>query len=153
MDPSKAPKGMADNLDHFLIPKGSHGRYHTAGPQSMCIMKYSKNKELARDYIRYLFQDEHYEKFLIINNGYINGPLPKWQQHPMWEKDRAITIFRELPKFGRNYGYAGPYNRASSEVLAKYIIVDLFAKAVKGESTKGVIAWAEKELKNVYEKA
>jgi multiple sugar transport system substrate-binding protein len=153
MDPSKAPKGMADNLDHFLIPKGSHGRYHTAGPQSMCIMKYSKNKELARDYIRYLFQDEQYEKFLVINNGYINGPLPKWQQHPMWEKDRAITIFRELPKFGRNYGYAGPYNRASSEVLAKYIIVDLFAKAVKGESTKDVIAWAEKELKNVYEKA
>ena len=50
----------------------------------------------------------------------------------MWEEDPAITIYRELPQYGRNHGYAGPYNRQSSEVLAKYIIVDLFAKAVRG---------------------
>ena len=35
---------------------------------------------------------------------------------------------------------------------AKYIIVDLFAKVVKGESPRA-IAWAEQELKNVYERA
>jgi hypothetical protein len=35
-------------------------------------------------------------------------------------------------------------------VWAKYIIVDLFAKAVKGESAQSVVAWAEQELKNVY---
>ena len=39
----------------------------------------------------------------------------------------------------------------SSEVFAKYIIVDLFAKAVRGDSTRSVIAWAERELKGVYE--
>ena len=39
----------------------------------------------------------------------------------------------------------------SSEVLAKYIIVDLFAKAVRGDSTQSVIESAERELKAIYE--
>ena len=85
---------------------------------------YSRNKEAARDYIRFVHQDDNFERFLVTNEGYINGPLPKWQEHPMWEEDPAITIYRELPQYGRNLGYAGPYSRQSSEVFAKYIIVD-----------------------------
>ena len=151
-NPDKAPPGFADKLDHFLLPKGPAGRFHTVGPFSNCITKYSPNKEAAKEYIRFVHKKENFEKFLVINNGYINGPLPEYQEHPMWEKDPAITIFRELPKYGRPAGYAGPYNRNASEAWAKYIIVDLFAKAVKGESPQSVVAWAEQELKNVYEK-
>jgi multiple sugar transport system substrate-binding protein len=150
-NPEKAPKGLADKIGHFLLPKGPAGRFHTVGAFSNCITKYSENKEAARDYIRFTHQNDNFEKFLITNKGYINGPLPEWQKHPMWESDPAITIFRELPQFGRAAGYAGSYNRKASEVWAKYIIVDIFAKAVKGESPKSVLEWAERELKNVYE--
>ena len=150
-DPRKVAPGFADRLGHFLIPEGPHGRYHDVGPASNCITRYSTNKEAARDYIRFIHQDDNFEKFLVTNQGYVNGPLPKWQEHPMWEEDPAITIFRELPQYGRNHGYAGPYNRQSSEVLAKYIIVDLFAKAVRGDSTQSVIESAERELKAIYE--
>jgi hypothetical protein len=38
-------------------------------------------------------------------------------------------------------------------VQAKYIIVDLFARVAKGDPPKSSIAEAEKELKNVYERA
>jgi multiple sugar transport system substrate-binding protein len=151
-NPEKAAPGFADKLDHFLLPQGPAGRYHTVTPFHNCITKYSPNKEAAKEYIRFIHQKENFEKFLVVNNGYINGPLPEYQEHPMWEKDPAITIYRELPKYGRSAGYAGPYDRNASEVWAKYIIVDLFAKAVKGESSQSVIAWAEKELKNVYER-
>lgn len=151
-NPEKVPPGFADKLDHFLLPQGPAGRYHTVTPFHNCIAKYSPNKEAAKEYIRFIHKKENFEKFLVVNNGYINGPLPEYQEHPMWEKDPAITIYRELPKYGRSAGYAGPYDRSASEVWAKYIIVDLFAKAVKGESPQGVIAWAEKELKNVYER-
>jgi hypothetical protein len=37
-------------------------------------------------------------------------------------------------------------------VWAKYIIVDLFANAVKGESSQSAVVWAERQLKEVYEK-
>ena len=143
--------GFADRLGHFLIPEGPGGRYHDVGPASNCIARYSPNKEAARDYIRFVHQDDNFEKFLVVNKGYVNGPLPKWQEHPMWEEDPAVTIYRELPQYGRNHGYAGPYNRQSSEATAKYIIVDLFAKAVRGDSTQSVIEAAERELKAIYE--
>jgi multiple sugar transport system substrate-binding protein len=151
--PEKAAPGMADKIGHFLLPRGLAGRFHTVTPFSNCIASYSENKDVAKDYIRYCHQKEVYEKFFVTNKGYINGPLPEWQEHPMWEADPATTIFRELPKYGRSAGYAGPYNRQAAEAWAKYIIVDLFAKVVKGESPQSVIAWAERELKNVYERA
>jgi multiple sugar transport system substrate-binding protein len=151
--PEKATPGIADKIGHFLMPRGPAGRFHTVGSFSNCITSYSENKDIAKDYIRYCHQKEVFEKFLVTNKGYINGPLPEWQEHPMWEADQAVTIFRELPKYGRSYGYAGPYNRQAAEAWAKYIIVDLFAKVVKGESPQSSIAWAEQELKNVYERA
>ena len=151
--PEKTMPGMADKIGHFLMPGGAAGRFHTVGPFSNCITSYSENKDVAKDYIRYCHQKEAYEKFLVTNKGYINGPLPEWQQHPMWESDPAITIFRELPKYGRSIGYAGPYDRKAAEVRAKYIIVDLFAKVVQGGSPQSAIAWAEQELKNVYERS
>jgi multiple sugar transport system substrate-binding protein len=150
-NPDKAPAGIADKIGHFLMPKGPAGRFHTVGAFSNCITKYSPNKEAARDYIRFIHQKDNFEKFLVTNKGYINGPVPAWQKHPMWEEDPAITIFRELPQYGRAAGYQGAYNRKASEVWAKYIIVDIFAKAVKGEAPKSVLDWAERELKNVYE--
>lgn len=151
--PEKATPGMADKIGHFLLPRGAAGRFHTVVTFSNCIASYSENKDVAKDYIRYCHQKEVYEKFFVTNKGYINGPLPEWQEHPMWEADPVVTIFRELPKYGRSPGYAGPYNRQAAEAWAKYIIVDLFAKVVKGESPQSAIAWAEQELKNVYERA
>ena len=151
--PEKAAPGMADKIGHYLLPRGPAGRFHTVTTFSNCITSYSENKDVAKDYIRYCHQKETFEKFFTTNKGYINGPLPEWQQHPMWEADPAVTIFRELPKYGRSAGYVGPYNRQAAEVWAKYIIVDLFAKVVKGEPAKSAIAGAEQELKNVYERS
>jgi len=151
--PEKAAPGMADKIGHFLLPRGPAGRFHTVTSFSNCIASYSEHKDIAKDYIRYCHQKEVYEHFFVANKGYINGPLPEWQEHPMWEGDPATTIFRELPKYGRSAGHAGPFNRQAAEAWAKYIIVDLFAKVVKGESPQSAIAWAEQELKNVYERA
>jgi multiple sugar transport system substrate-binding protein len=152
-NPGQTAPGMADRIGHFLLPRGPAGRFHTVTTFSNCITTYSENKEVAQDYIRFCHKKDVYESFFTTNKGYINGPLPEWQKHPMWESDPAITIFRELPQYGRSAGYAGPYNRQASEVWAKYIIVDLFARVVKGEAPKSATAWAEQELKNVYERS
>lgn len=137
-------------LYHFLNPEGPAGRFHTFGQQSSCIMKHSKMQTAAKNYIRFIMQDENFEKFFVINNGYVKGPKPKWQKHPMWSYDPALTPYRDMATYGRHFGWPGPYDRRSSEVLAKYIIVDLFARAAKGESADSVIKWAEGELKNIY---
>ena len=148
-DADKYP-GIADKLAHINNPEGPAGRFHTVGPRSLSIMGYSEEKEAAADFIRFLFQEDNFSNFITVNNGYIQGLVPKWETHPIWKSDPAIEIFSNNAKFGRAYGYAGPWNRASGEVAEKYIIVDIFARAVQGESPKEIAAWAQKELNNVY---
>jgi multiple sugar transport system substrate-binding protein len=76
--------------------------------------------------------------------------VPKWDKHPLWSWDPALTPYRDLANYGKHYGYPGPYDRRASEAWSKYILVDLYARAVKGESADSVIKWAESELKNIY---
>jgi len=151
-NPEKAPPGLADNINHFLNPKGPNGRYHSILTFTDCITKYSKNKDAAADWIRYITDDKRYEEYMVACGGYVNGPIKKWEEISMWDDDPAVTHYKNMGRYGQNFGFAGPYDRKASEVQAKYIIIDIFAKAAKGESTKSVIAWAEKELKNVYKR-
>jgi multiple sugar transport system substrate-binding protein len=137
-------------LHHFLSPAGPGGRFHIFGAQNSSIMTYSKVQTAAKNYIRFIHKDENFEKFFVINNGYITGIVPKWQKHEMWSWDPSLTPYRDLGMYGQHYGYPGPYDRRASEAWAKYILVDLYARAAKGESADSVIKWAAAELKNIY---
>ena len=148
-DADKFP-GFADKLAHVNNPEGPAGRFHTIGPRSPSIMKYSQEKEASADFIRFLFQEDNLSNFITVNNGYIQGLTEAWESHPIWDSDPALKIFSTNAKFGRSYGHAGPWNRASGEVKEKYIIVDMLARAVQGESPKDIAAWGQKELENVY---
>ena len=77
-------------------------------------------------------------------------PVKKLADHPMWAQDAKMTPFKMQPKYGLNTGYAGPPNRQSGEVVEKYIIVDMCARAARGEDPKAIAEWGQKELENVY---
>ena len=89
-------------------------------------------------------------EFMTVNQGYVQGVTPKWEDHPVWQSDPAIAIYATNPRYGRTAGYAGPWNRQSGEAQEKYIIVDMFARAARGEDPEEVAAWAQSELENVY---
>jgi multiple sugar transport system substrate-binding protein len=142
--------GFAEKLDHFSNPEGPSGRFHFVGPRSLSIMGYSAEQEAAADYIRFSAQDDNFDQFMTVNEGYVQGSLPKWENHPIWESDPVLTLYKDNPKYGRSAGYAGPWNRASGEAQEKYIIVDMFARVVQGEAPEAAAAWAQQELENVY---
>lgn len=146
----KKQNPFVQKLNHFLSPEGPGGRFHTISGQNSCIMTHSKVQSAAKNYIRFIHQDANFEKFFVINNGYVVGVLPKWREHELWTRDPALTPYRDLGTYGQHNGYPGPYDRRAQEAFAKYIIVDLYARAVKGESPDSVIKWAEDELKNIY---
>lgn len=68
----------------------------------------------------------------------------------MWELDPVMAPYRVAGRLGRVYGYAGPAGVKAAEVLSKYIIVDMFAKAVQGASAEEAVKWAEGEVKKIY---
>jgi hypothetical protein len=51
---------------------------------------------------------------------------------------------------GRFAGYAGPARRAAAEAISKYIIVDMYAKAVQGMAAEDSVKWAHDELVKIY---
>ncbi len=102
-------------------------------------MKYSKNQKLAKDFLKWLHQDANYEKWFVVNEGYSVGATKKWEEHPMWTEGGQAAA--GLPP-GRapHAGCSGIRGRASAkatEAYTKYIVTDLYAKAVSRHQGRG----------------
>jgi len=62
----------------------------------------------------------------------------------------VMQPFKDAAKNIRFFGYAGPPSAKASEAYSKYVITDLFAKAIQGMPAEEAVKWAEGELKKVY---
>ena len=83
--------------------------------------------------------------------SFVCGVGPKQNDNPLWEKFPPVTrVFKDGPAAFRGIGSPGPPSPKAGLAQAKYIIVDMLARAVQGESPEAAVAWAENELKQVY---
>jgi multiple sugar transport system substrate-binding protein len=115
-------------------------------------MKYSKNQKLAKDFLRWLHQKERYESWFIVNEGYSMGATKAWEEHPMWSRiDKPLQVMRQATRLSLMIGYPGPASGKATEAYSKYIVVDMYAKAVQGMKAEDAVKWAEGELKKIYE--
>jgi len=137
-------------MNHAHMPRGPAGRFYSIGGQSRAGMNYSKNQQVAKAFLRWFMDRPQYDKWMTANDGYVVGPTPYWEKHPLWERDPKLVPFRESSKFGRWPGYPGQPSRKASEALVKYILVDMYAQAIKGMKPEDAAKWAEGELKKAY---
>jgi len=131
-------------------PRGPAGRFYHLPVHSSCVMKYSKNPGLAKEFIKYYMAKEQYDKWIRIMRGYGIAPTRIWYDHPAWFEDPKLTPFREPIKDARHPGFAGPASRKASEALAKFVIIDMFAKAIQGSPPEESLKWAGDELRKIY---
>ena len=141
---------IAKATNHGHMPRGPAGRFYSIGGQGFAVMKYSKNQQVAKEFLRWLTDRPQYDPWFVSNDGYANGPTLYWEKHALWERDLKLVPFKEAPRFGRWPGYPGPPSRKSSEALVKYILVDMYAQAIKGMKPEEAAKWAEGELKKTY---
>jgi multiple sugar transport system substrate-binding protein len=70
----------------------------------------------------------------------------------MWDKvDWPLKMFRQASSSTWIFGFAGPATAKATEAFQKYIIIDMFAKAVQGMKAEEAVKWAEGEMKKIYE--
>lgn len=139
--------------DHFRIPKGPAGRFNWFLSLNHAIMKYSKNVDVAKDFIRYIMEPERYSVWLQSGRGYDMGPGPRYEKDPTWEKDPKVILYKVgvAEEDDRWPGWPGPPTAASSEALVRYIVVDIFAKTCSREFTPAeAVKWGEAQLKRIY---
>jgi len=154
-DKIKDEKGepLWQDIEHAApLPAGPAGEAALYVPFQHAVMKQTKNPKLAKDFLTWLHQKENYGRWFEVNEGYSVGAAKVWEEHPMWAKiDKPLQVFRRAARKTRMLGYQGPATAKATESYSKYIIVDMYAKAVQGMSAQDAVKWAETELKKIYE--
>ncbi len=146
-------KPLADVIDHILPPKGPKGRFAFADCLTLGIWKFSKNQNLAKEFLRYHFEKSQFDEFLNVAVGYNVPFLTDYRKHPVFTSDPKIGFIGEIGKYEHTIGYPGPVTANSQVVWDLYIIGNMFGYAATGQkSVDDAVVWAEKEIKAVYEK-
>lgn len=151
-DQYKTEKGTPMNLDiqHAPLPKGPAGQFGFHLLQSNMLMKYSKNQDAAKAFLKWIHTEANYEKFFVSQKGFATPCTAKWEDHKVWKDDPVMAPFKVAARLGQAVGHSGQPNAKAAEVLSKYIVTDMYAKAVQGMPAEDAAKWAEAELKKIY---
>lgn len=141
---------MRTDILHARLPSGPAGQFSFQANQAMMVMGYSRNQKQAMEFLSWFHTPANFEGWFTVQKGYACGPTKVWESHKMWEEDPVMTPFRNAPDGSKWAGWPGPSNQKAAEALSKYIVVDMYAKAVQGMPAEDAVKWAEAELKKVY---
>ena len=136
--------------DHGLNPQGPKGRYHLFNVQSHAILTHAPDQAAAKAFLRWLYDDKQLSAWLVAGDAYYAPFLHGYDNHAMWSIDPRYAPYKDSLKTSRLHAWPGPPGHQASESVAKYVVVDMFAKACAGASTKDVIATAASQLKQIY---
>jgi len=143
-------KPMFQDMLHSPLPKGPAGQYGYHLPMSNMLMGYSKNQKAAKEFIRWMTSKEVYQRWFDSQQGYSVGATTIWEKDPLWDKDPVMLPFRAAAGAGRFPGYAGPADRKAAEGVSKYLITDMYAKAVQGMPAEEAVKWAHEEFVKIH---
>jgi multiple sugar transport system substrate-binding protein len=142
---------ITEHIYFHLSPQGPAGRHTPTIIRSVGIWQFSKNVEAAREFIKYLFDTEHYSEFVMVSEAFNSPVFRGMEDHPVWQVDPKYEPIKENGKYGHLYGWPAPGDEKSQQVTNSFIIPNMFAKVVTGTSIKEAMAWAEAEIKRIYE--
>jgi multiple sugar transport system substrate-binding protein len=141
---------LKDDILHAPYPKGSAGQATLHPPQTHMLMRYSPNQKAAKDFLRWLSSRQVFEKWFVSQKGFSIPAAREWTRHAVWNEDPIMAPFRDVINSARAPGWPGPSSRKAAEVVSKYIITDMYAKAVEGMPAEAAVKWAHDELAKVY---
>jgi multiple sugar transport system substrate-binding protein len=135
---------------HGKLPKGPAGQFSYQLPMTNMLMGYSKQQDAAKKFLAWITSKPIYQSWFNSQGGYTVGATTVWEQDPLWDKDPVMLPFREVGRGAQFPGYPGPADRNAAEVLSKYIIIDMYAKAVQGMSAEDAVKWAAGEVEKIH---
>jgi multiple sugar transport system substrate-binding protein len=137
---------IADDINHHNSPGGPAG-IHSASPISgISIWKFSKNVDLAKDFLRFHFQKENFDNWITASNGFNHPPLRAFEVHPIWSRNPKLAMLPKEAEYAHPRGWPAKPNAAVNLVDVNFVLPDMVAKAIAGMPTKRAVAWAEDQV-------
>src|SRR4029450_1312772 len=99
------------------------------------IFKYTKYPKAAKEFLRFMMEDEQVNPWVVASIGYVTPALTAYQNNPIWTNDPKHTPYRNSMKNMWPSGYAGKMGYASAGALADFIVCNMVAEAASGSKT------------------
>jgi multiple sugar transport system substrate-binding protein len=141
---------IAKVTQQSLNPQGPKGRFHFLGAISHSIFNFSPAQKEAHDFLRWLHKPKQLGAWYESAVSYYQPLLHAYDTAPMWNVEPRNIPYRDALSTSHLPGWPAPPDHRLAESVAKYVVVDMFAKACAGASTKEVIKTAEAQLKDIY---
>ena len=135
-------------------PKGPSGqRFHILAPWSHSIFTHTPDVKAAKDFLVWMMDPKQVGGWYASAVSYYAPFLHMFDDAPLWHAEPRNLPYRDSLATSHLPGWPAPISRQQSESVAKYVVVDMFAKACAGKSTRQVIAEANAQLKQIYKSA
>ena len=147
-----AIKAMAEDIYHAQMPIGPVGmateRALIVNPM---IFTHTKYPNAAKEYLRFMMEEEQYLPWLTASIGYWNHPLQAYDKAPIWTDDPKHTPYQHVLKDAIPDGFKGSIGEASAAVTADFVVVQMVASVATGQATpEEAAAEAERRARRYY---
>lgn len=143
---------MAEDIYHARMPFGPAGKpTERALIVNPMIFSHSKYPNAAKEYLRFMMEEEQYLPWLTASIGYWNHPLQAYDKAPIWTDDPKHTPYQHVLSDAIWDGYKGSVGEASAAVTADFVVVQMVASVATGQATpEEAAAEAERRAKRYY---
>lgn len=143
-------KPLKDDIFHGPLPAGPKGQFGMHTYTSHVLPKYSKNEKAAKELLKFIHTKANYEQWFETGQGFYTPGTTGWETHKVWTSNPVMAPFAVAGKLGATPGHPGEPNAKAAEVLTKYLIGNMFAGAIKGQSAEEAVKVCEGQLKAIY---
>jgi len=137
---------IADDINHHNSPAGPAGTHSAPPILGIGIWKFSKNADLAKEFIQFLFRKENYDAWIVASNAFNHPPLRHLADHPIWAKNPKFAMLPKEAEFAHPRGWPGKPSDAVQRIDDNYVMADMVAKAIGGMPTKRAMEWCQDQI-------
>ena len=137
------------NLEVTKTPLGPKGRKNGARTMSYGIYKFSKNQDLAKQFLYAMVADSH--RGMTESTGYNHPFLKTFTKKPMpvLGTEPKLMLLQDFQDDVIFIGYPGPMTKTATGMYAKFIMPTMFAEVAKGKPIRAAMDDAEKKLRAI----
>jgi multiple sugar transport system substrate-binding protein len=144
---------VAEQTGFHPSPAGPAGRHTVGVPRSLGIWKFSKNVEVAREFLKWFFEPAQYHEWVMSGDNYNHPVWRDMENHPVWDIDPKYKTLKSVVQYSHLYGWPAPPDERIQLITNSYVIPNMFARVVTNASKpKEAILWAENEIKGMFDK-
>jgi multiple sugar transport system substrate-binding protein len=145
-------KALSEDIYHARMPIGPAGQpTERALVVNPMIFAHTEYPNAAKEYLRFMMEEEQYAPYLEACIGYWNHPLKTYDNHPIWTEDPKHEPFKHVLADALWDSYSGSISEASSAVLSEFVLVQMVASVCAGQATpEEAAAEAQRRTERYY---